>query len=119
MEYNDLSALSAIIYTLSSSSISRLKKTWEVCYSLILLLSTSLRVHFFLSYLFLSFFLSLSLFLLDPTDIIKQKVSKDSTAKFERLSEIVSPSRNYVKQRAMVATMQPPCVPFLGIPNEK
>jgi len=72
MEYNNLSSVTAIIYSLSSSPISRLKKTWE-------------------------------------------KVSKDTMAKFDKLSDIVSPFKNYTKLRAVMTTMQPPCVPFLGI----
>ncbi|KAF2072720.1 hypothetical protein CYY_005961 [Polysphondylium violaceum] len=43
------------------------------------------------------------------------KLTKESTQAFEYLDKIVTPLKNYISLRHLMTTIQPPCVPFLGI----
>ncbi|GAM17793.1 hypothetical protein SAMD00019534_009680, partial [Acytostelium subglobosum LB1] len=43
------------------------------------------------------------------------KLSKDTMNTFEYLEKVVTPLKNYISLRHLMATVQPPCTPFLGI----
>ncbi|EGG13835.1 regulator of chromosome condensation domain-containing protein [Cavenderia fasciculata] len=42
------------------------------------------------------------------------KLSKDSFNTYEYLEKIVTPMKNYISLRHIMATVQPPCTPFIG-----
>eukprot|EP01132_Coremiostelium_polycephalum_P005282 gene5282-6575_t len=43
------------------------------------------------------------------------KLTKESFQSFEFLDKIVTPMKNYISLRHLMTTVQPPCIPFLGI----